>query len=101
LWHGDESAGVPAMPGAWNDDTRFKVIRSWLAKKHNGFCNHNPQEENLLPVLQSEDPRRVFEPALSEAESGDKPQELVLWRLTPRAEKLFGATANNSTASES
>ncbi len=26
LWHGDESAGVPAMPGDWNDDTRYRVF---------------------------------------------------------------------------
>lgn len=40
LWHGDTSAGVPALPGDWNDEPRYRLISAWLEKKHNGFCNH-------------------------------------------------------------
>jgi hypothetical protein len=43
LWHGDNFAGagiVPALPGEWNDDGRYRLILAWLQKKHNGFCNH-------------------------------------------------------------
>lgn len=39
FWHGDESLGVPALPGEWNDEARFRLIRAWLAEKHNGFCS--------------------------------------------------------------
>lgn len=40
LWHGDSSAGVPALPGEWNDDPRYRLISAWIEAKHNGFCNH-------------------------------------------------------------
>lgn len=40
LWHGDPEAGVPALPGEWNDDGRFRLLLAWLKEKHNGFCNH-------------------------------------------------------------
>lgn len=41
LWHGDSSAaGVPALPGEWNDETRYRLISAWIEAKHNGFCNH-------------------------------------------------------------
>jgi hypothetical protein len=40
LWHGDESAGVPALPGDWNDEPRYRLISAWIEAKHNGFCNH-------------------------------------------------------------
>ncbi|MGH2507412.1 MAG: hypothetical protein ACRDHZ_08435, partial [Ktedonobacteraceae bacterium] len=40
LWHGDESADVPALPGTANDRVRFELIRVWLQQKHNGHCNH-------------------------------------------------------------
>ncbi len=40
LWHGDESIGLPAMPGQPNDRLRFELIRAWLEQKHNGHCNH-------------------------------------------------------------
>jgi len=40
LWHGDEAAGVPALPGEWNDEQRYRLILAWIESKHNGFCNH-------------------------------------------------------------
>jgi hypothetical protein len=40
LWHGDQSAGVPALPGEWNDEPRYRLISAWIEAKHNGFCNH-------------------------------------------------------------
>jgi hypothetical protein len=40
LWHGDESAGIPALPGTAHDQTRIALIKAWIEKKHNGFCNH-------------------------------------------------------------
>jgi hypothetical protein len=40
LWHGDQAAGVPALPGEWNDEQRYRVILAWLQENHNGFCNH-------------------------------------------------------------
>ena len=40
LWHGDQSAGVPALPGDWNDEPRYRRISAWIEAKHNGFCNH-------------------------------------------------------------
>ncbi|MBX9941897.1 MAG: hypothetical protein K2Y32_21700 [Candidatus Obscuribacterales bacterium] len=43
LWHGDNlagAAGVPALPGEWNDEPRYRLILAWLREKHNGFCNH-------------------------------------------------------------
>ena len=40
LWHGDVSAGVPALPGDWNDEGRYRLIRAWIEAKHNGYCNH-------------------------------------------------------------
>ncbi len=40
LWHGDEHAGVPAMPAAQNDQGRYRLILAWLESKHNGYCNH-------------------------------------------------------------
>lgn len=40
LWHGDNFAGVPALPGEWNDEGRYRLILAWLKKNHNGFCNH-------------------------------------------------------------
>lgn len=43
LWHGDDFAGagsVPALPGEWNDEGRYRLILAWLKEKHNGFCNH-------------------------------------------------------------
>ena len=36
LWHGDQGAGLPAMPGRFNDEARFRLIRAWLEAKHNG-----------------------------------------------------------------
>jgi hypothetical protein len=40
LWHGDEAAGVPALPGEWNDEGRYRLILAWIEKNHNGYCNH-------------------------------------------------------------
>ncbi len=43
LWHGDNFAGaggLPALPGEWNDEGRYRLILAWLQKNHNGFCNH-------------------------------------------------------------
>lgn len=40
LWHGDEAAGVPALPAEHNDEPRYRLILAWLEAKHNGFCNH-------------------------------------------------------------
>jgi hypothetical protein len=40
LWHGDKSAGVPALPGEWNDEGRYRLILAWLKEHHNGRCNH-------------------------------------------------------------
>jgi hypothetical protein len=40
FWHGDPAADVPAMPGEWNDEARYRLILAWLKEKHNGFCNH-------------------------------------------------------------
>ena len=40
LWHGDKAAGVPALPGNWNDEQRYRLILAWLQKNHNGLCNH-------------------------------------------------------------
>lgn len=40
LWHGDESADIPAMPGQTNDWLRYELLRAWIKSKHNGFCNH-------------------------------------------------------------
>lgn len=40
LWHGDESAGVPALPATENDEARYNLILRWLEERHNGFCNH-------------------------------------------------------------
>jgi hypothetical protein len=40
FWHGDQSAGVPALPGTANDEARYRLILGWLQKKHHGFCNH-------------------------------------------------------------
>ena len=40
LWHGDSSAGVPALPGESNNNARYRLILAWLQAKHNGFCNH-------------------------------------------------------------
>lgn len=40
LWHGDEAAGVPALPAEHNDEPRYRLILAWLEEHHNGFCNH-------------------------------------------------------------
>jgi len=40
LWHGDPVAGLPALPGRFNDKTRFRLIRTWLEEKHNGYSGH-------------------------------------------------------------
>ena len=40
LWHGDEVAGVPALPATENDEARYNLILRWLEERHNGFCNH-------------------------------------------------------------
>jgi hypothetical protein len=40
LWHGDKSAGLPALPGDANDESRYRMILAWLEQGHNGFCNH-------------------------------------------------------------
>ena len=40
LWHGDQIAGVPALPATENDEARYNVILRWLEERHNGFCNH-------------------------------------------------------------
>jgi hypothetical protein len=53
----------------------------------------SPQSDSPLASL-------VSEPEFAPAESEEKPQEIVLGRLTPCANKLSGATANNSTAGE-
>ncbi len=45
LWHGDQSAGVPALPGDWNDEPRYRLISAWIEAKHNGFCNHINREK--------------------------------------------------------
>ncbi len=37
LWHGDPVAGLPALPGRFNDKTRFRLLRTWLEEKHNGY----------------------------------------------------------------
>ncbi len=40
LWHGDAAIGLPAYPGRFNDEERYRLILQWLNEKHNGFCNH-------------------------------------------------------------
>jgi hypothetical protein len=40
LWHGDQDADIPAMPGQSNNRLRYELIRAWIEQKHNGFCNH-------------------------------------------------------------
>jgi hypothetical protein len=40
FWHGDETAGIPAMPGRKNDMTRYRHILNFLKEKHHGFCKH-------------------------------------------------------------
>jgi hypothetical protein len=40
LWHGDEIADIPAMPGHANDGLRYELIRAWIETKHKGYCNH-------------------------------------------------------------
>ena len=40
LWHGDEVAGVPALPATENDEARYNLILRWIEERHNGFCNH-------------------------------------------------------------
>ena len=40
LWHGDQLEGIPAYPGRFNDQTRARLIRSWLEQKHNGLSGH-------------------------------------------------------------
>jgi len=40
LWHGDQAEGIPAHPGRFNDNARFRLIRAWLEEKHNGFSGH-------------------------------------------------------------
>jgi hypothetical protein len=40
LWHGDAAVGLPALPGEWNDEQRYRLILAWLKANHNGFCNH-------------------------------------------------------------
>ena len=40
LWHGDQIAGMPALPGDCNDDQRYRLMLAWLKANHNGFCNH-------------------------------------------------------------
>lgn len=40
LWHGDQAAGLPAYPGRFNDDRRYRLIREWLEENHNGLCKH-------------------------------------------------------------
>jgi len=40
LWHGDQAAGLPAYPGRFNDQRRYRLIRAWLEQNHNSFCNH-------------------------------------------------------------
>jgi hypothetical protein len=40
LWHGDEVAGVPALPATENDEARYNLILRWMEERHNGFCNH-------------------------------------------------------------
>ena len=40
LWYGDSEYGVPAYPGRFNDNARFRLIRTWIEQKHNGFSGH-------------------------------------------------------------
>ena len=40
LWHGDQIAGVPALPATENDEARYNLILRWIEERHNGFCNH-------------------------------------------------------------
>lgn len=40
LWHGDPANDVPALPGDKFDETRYRLIRAWLEKNHNGMCRH-------------------------------------------------------------
>jgi hypothetical protein len=40
LWYGDAEQRLPAHPGRFNDENRFRLIRAWLEQKHNGFCRH-------------------------------------------------------------
>jgi hypothetical protein len=40
LWHGDQIAGVPALPATENDEARYNLILRWMEERHNGFCNH-------------------------------------------------------------
>ena len=40
LWHGDESAGIPALPGTANDQTRIALIKAWIEKDNLQQNNH-------------------------------------------------------------
>lgn len=40
FWHGDEMAGIPAMPGRKNDTKRYRYILDFLKERHHGFCKH-------------------------------------------------------------
>jgi hypothetical protein len=40
LWYGDVENSVPAYPGSRHNETRCRLIETWLTEKHNGFCRH-------------------------------------------------------------
>lgn len=40
LWYGDAENGVPAYPGTRHNQTRARLIETWLSEKHNGYCRH-------------------------------------------------------------
>lgn len=40
LWYGDAENGVPAYPGTRHNQTRARLIESWVSEKHNGYCRH-------------------------------------------------------------
>jgi hypothetical protein len=40
LWFGDRQRGLSPLPGRRNAAQRERLIRDWLARKHNGFCRH-------------------------------------------------------------
>lgn len=40
LWYGDLENSVPSYPGSRHNETRCRLIETWLTEKHNGFCRH-------------------------------------------------------------
>ncbi|MGE0266395.1 MAG: hypothetical protein AB7V06_27230 [Candidatus Obscuribacterales bacterium] len=40
LWHGSDELSIPAYPGSFNDQERFRILCQWLKRSHNGYCRH-------------------------------------------------------------